>query len=92
MKKSILAAAVAATGAGMLMSGGAMAYDSVNWQGGALKEYHQTMATLPLFGTNACVSGNCTNPAFGTTIPGEALSHIIITNKTFRISGSIASQ
>lgn len=82
MKKSILAAAVAATGAGMLMSGGAMAYDSVNWQGGALKEYHQTMATLPLIGTNACVSGNCTNPAFGTTIPGEALSHIIITNKT----------
>ena len=83
MKKSILAAAVAATGASLLMSGGAMAFDSVNWQGGAEKAYHQTQATGPDFGSIGCIAGSCTDPDFGGPGDnGEFSSHIIITNKT----------
>lgn len=90
MKKSILAAAVAATGASLLMSGGAMAFDSVNWQGGAEKAYHQTQATGPDIGSIGCIAGTCTDPDFGGPGDnGEFSSHIIITNKT--LGGPLAA-
>ena len=82
MKKQNLCLAVGAAAASALISTSAMAFDSVDWQGGALNEYHHTKTTLPTAGSPGCISGNCTNPVLFGTIPGEASSNIIIQNKT----------
>ena len=64
MKKRNLCLAIGAASAAALTSVSALAWDSVDWQGGGLNEYHHTKATLPTVGEPGCISGNCTNAIF----------------------------
>ena len=101
MKKSILAAAVAATGAGMLMSSGALAWDSWDLDGGASQEYHITTAVVQQPGAGyaalgqpggASVTVKCAPLEPCDTIYGsgglQAQSFIIINNKTIGSPGT----
>lgn len=92
MKKSILSAAIAASTAA-LMSSGAMAWDSFEWDGGASKEYHHTKGVFPgdAYGPGTPTDPGCAPGNLCDTLAGpqgvEASSFIIINNKTLGAKG-----